>query len=296
MKEVLNKLNMNDNFDNRKPVSINSVWALLHEKTCKNWEENIFKMPKVRIYVKFKQRFEVEPYILSFMNRKTRSYLVQFRSGILPLQIEVGRWANKNVEERLYLVYNEGLVEDEQPFTFLCRNVVDTGISDFHRLIYGILPGACEHFKPKCIQYCSFRKFNKEDILNDIALSPLFNYANDLDINIGMSKYITITQEICEKHAPIKTKFINKVQLPIMNSKLRKEIIKKCMFQHRFNKKRDCANKELLHVQRNLVTTLTRKSISKYFKERCNKNSTQKQRFWKTMAPFMKNSSDTFYT
>ncbi len=78
-----------------------------------------------------------------------------------------------------------------------------------------------------------------------------------------------------------------------MNSILRKEIIKKSMFQHRFNRKRDCLNKELLRVQRNLVTSLTRKSISKYFKERCNKTSIQMQRFWKTMAPCMKNSSDT---
>ncbi len=72
MKEVLYKLNMNDNFDNRKHVSTNSVWALLHEKTCKNWEENIFIMPKLRTYVMFKKRFEVEPYILSFMNRKKK--------------------------------------------------------------------------------------------------------------------------------------------------------------------------------------------------------------------------------
>ncbi len=44
--------------------------------------------------------------------------------------------------------------------------------------------------------------------MNDIALSPHFNFADDIDINIGMSKYIKITQEICDKHAPIKTKFI----------------------------------------------------------------------------------------
>ncbi len=60
MKEVLHKLNMNDNFDNRKPVSINSGWALLHDKICKKWEENIFKMPKLRTYVKFKKCFIYE--------------------------------------------------------------------------------------------------------------------------------------------------------------------------------------------------------------------------------------------
>ncbi len=101
-----------------------------------------------------------------------------------------------------------------------CRTVVDTGISNFHRLIYDVLTGACEHFKPKCIQYRSFRIFNEGDFMNDIATSPLFNCADDLDINMGMSKYIEIIQEICDKHAHIKTKFINKVQLPIMNSQL----------------------------------------------------------------------------
>ncbi len=85
------------------------------------WEENIYKMPKLRTYVKFKKYFEVEPYILLLMSSKRRSYLAQFRSGIPQLQIEVTKWANKNVEERLCLVCNEGLVEDEQHFIFHCN-------------------------------------------------------------------------------------------------------------------------------------------------------------------------------
>ncbi len=50
---------MNDNFDNREPVL-----RLLHEMICKTWEENIYKMPKLSIYVKFKKHFKVKPYIL----------------------------------------------------------------------------------------------------------------------------------------------------------------------------------------------------------------------------------------
>ncbi len=48
-------------------------------------------------------------------------YLAHFRSGILSLQIKVAIWANKNVEERLCLVCNESLVEDEQHFIFHCN-------------------------------------------------------------------------------------------------------------------------------------------------------------------------------
>ncbi len=37
----------------------------LHEDFCKNWEDNIKIMPKLRSYIKFKKVFEVEPYVLN---------------------------------------------------------------------------------------------------------------------------------------------------------------------------------------------------------------------------------------
>ncbi len=83
------KLDLSEKFINWQPVSINSVWALLHEDFCKNWEDNIKMMPKLRTYIKFKNVFEVEPYDLSFMSRQYRSYLAELRNGILLLQLEV---------------------------------------------------------------------------------------------------------------------------------------------------------------------------------------------------------------
>ncbi len=78
-------------------------------------------MPKLRTYIKFKNVFEVEPYVLSFMSRERRLYLAQLRNGILPLQLEVGRWTNKPVEERIYLICHNGTIEDEEHFLFHCN-------------------------------------------------------------------------------------------------------------------------------------------------------------------------------
>ncbi len=39
----------------------------------------------------------------------------------LPLQLEVGRWINKAVEELLCLICNNGTVEDEEHFLFYCN-------------------------------------------------------------------------------------------------------------------------------------------------------------------------------
>ncbi len=67
----------------------------------------------------FRKVFEVEPYVLSFMSREHRSYLAQLRNDILPLQLELGRWINKAIEEGLCLICNNSTVEDEERFLFI---------------------------------------------------------------------------------------------------------------------------------------------------------------------------------
>ncbi len=54
IESLFTKLDLSEKFRNRQPVSINSVWALLHEDFCKNWEDNIKMMPKLRTYIKLR--------------------------------------------------------------------------------------------------------------------------------------------------------------------------------------------------------------------------------------------------
>ncbi len=72
---------------------------------------NIARKPKLRTYVTFKDTYEVEPYTLWFIIENW-SYLAQYRCGILPLEIETGKWQNKPVEERIYKVCESGEVEN----------------------------------------------------------------------------------------------------------------------------------------------------------------------------------------
>ena len=52
------------------------------------------------------------------MNRGYRSILAQLRTGILPLEIEVGRWSSTAVEERICKLCIANVVEDENHFIF----------------------------------------------------------------------------------------------------------------------------------------------------------------------------------
>ncbi len=74
---------------------------------------NIARKPKLHTHVTFKDTYEVEPYALSFKNRKHRSYLAQYQCEMLPLEIETSRWQNKPVEERICIVCESGEVENE---------------------------------------------------------------------------------------------------------------------------------------------------------------------------------------
>ncbi len=54
------------------------------------------------------------------MNRKHRSYLAQYRYGILPLSIETGRWGSITLEDRICKMCDSLVVEDEYHFIFHC--------------------------------------------------------------------------------------------------------------------------------------------------------------------------------
>ncbi len=54
------------------------------------------------------------------MNRKHRSYLAQYRCGILPLSIETGMWESMPLEDRICKMCDCLVVEDEYHFIFHC--------------------------------------------------------------------------------------------------------------------------------------------------------------------------------
>ncbi len=59
-----------------------------------DWKNSILTKPNLQTYVTFKENIETESYIKYCMLRR-RSLLVQFRSGILPLHLEMGHFKNK---------------------------------------------------------------------------------------------------------------------------------------------------------------------------------------------------------
>ena len=85
------------------------------------WKSELLEKPKLRTYRLFKNEFKTSNSVF-ICNRAKRSLLSKFRTGILPLRIETGRWyQGTNLEERVCEVCGSGEVEDEIHFLLKCN-------------------------------------------------------------------------------------------------------------------------------------------------------------------------------
>ena len=88
------------------------------DKDIASWDVARYSKDKLRTYNIFKWNFGCEDYITQNLDKRIRSLVAQFRFGILPLQIEIGRYRNIPVENRTCSSCIN-LIEDE--FHLLCE-------------------------------------------------------------------------------------------------------------------------------------------------------------------------------
>ena len=90
----------------------------LDSKQNQAWNNIRHQKVKLRYYNLFKFEINPEKYVVCNLTKSQRSLYAQFRSGILPLAIETGRFTNVSLSNRTCLLCNSGEIEDE--FHFLC--------------------------------------------------------------------------------------------------------------------------------------------------------------------------------
>ena len=99
----------------------------------------------------------VEPYVRLSLKKHVRSQYAQFRTGILPLMIEIGRYHGTPLEERFCPMCknrNENYIEDE--FHLLCQ-------CTFYNTERDILYRNVSH---SCAEFLNLDNFDKFLLLN----------------------------------------------------------------------------------------------------------------------------------
>ena len=107
-------------FRNNLKFSPKQIKSILFDKYKLKWAEEIWSKPKLRTYCLIKYSFQSEPYVTLNLTRYQRSICAQFRSGILPLALETGRFHSTPEEDRKCILCDLDVVENEMHFLFYC--------------------------------------------------------------------------------------------------------------------------------------------------------------------------------
>ena len=116
---IFNSVGLSDLYEQKLECDLKCIEKKLMENRNNEWYNLLALKPKLRTYRKFKDTLGCEDYVY-LDNRKRRSQIAQLRLGILPINIEVGRFRNLQVDERLCEVCNSGQIEDEFHFVMVC--------------------------------------------------------------------------------------------------------------------------------------------------------------------------------
>ena len=78
-------------------------------------------MSKLELYRSIKYSIEVEPYVTAiYLSRHQRRQIAMTRGGVLPIEIEKGRWRGRPREQRICRQCTMGQVEDISHFILQC--------------------------------------------------------------------------------------------------------------------------------------------------------------------------------
>ena len=118
--QIFQSLNLQQEFLDQTECDLNDASQCYHSISQREWSADLLNKPKLRNYRLFKDSIDCELYVRMNLDRSERSYLAQYRMGILPIAVETGRYRSIPLENRKCTLCNMGVVEDEEHYLDTC--------------------------------------------------------------------------------------------------------------------------------------------------------------------------------
>ena len=126
------------------------------------------------------------------------------------------------------------LILTDIPNSFQNSSNIETGASEYHKLVVTFFKIHFNRLSPKTVYYRKYKNFDQDSFPNDLQRTNFELESNNTDENY---RFITETfTEIVARHIPLKKKFILGNQAPFINKKLRKAIWNKSRLRNFFCK------------------------------------------------------------
>ena len=156
---------------------------------------------------------------------------------------------------------------------------VETGLSDFHKMILTVLKTKCQKIGASVINYRSYKNLNESDFKRDLC--EAIGNTNPTDYE----SFQDVFNEVLDKHAPTKKKYVRANHAPFMTRALRKAVMLRSRLKNKHSNSRTVENWNNFRKQRNRCVKLFRQAKKDY----CNKLDinlvTDNRKFWKTVKP-----------
>ena len=141
---------------------------------------------------------------------------------------------------------------------FQQTHAIETGISDFHKIVVTVMKTHYKKQKAKTIQYRSYKHFHEQSFNFELN-----NKLMKIDINnTELKEFNEIFLKVLDKHAQ---KYIGANNSNYITKAFRKEIMHISRLRNKFLRERTNESKIAYNKQRNICVSLLRKTKTDYF-------------------------------
>ena len=165
--------------------------------------------------------------------------------------------------------------------SFQFSQVIETGLSDHHKMTVTVLKSFFKKQAPVTINYRDYKSFNKSIFHKELESKLNGMHSNNTSYEI----FESIFMDLLNKHAPMKVKYVRANNAPFMNKILSKAIMTRTRLKNKFLKIPNDINKRNYNKHRNYCVNLLRKEKKKYYNNIDLKLLTENKLFWKTIKP-----------
>ena len=155
------------------------------------------------------------------------------------------------------------LILTNNPNSFQNSGVIETGLSDFHKMTVTVMKTRFEKLKPNVMHYRDYRKFSNERFRKNL-ISHLSTENIRVDFN-GMEKFLQIYIKTLDELASQKKKYSRGNNMPFINETIKKAFMARTHLRNIYLKNRSDNNKRKYNTQRNYCVSLFRKTKTNYY-------------------------------
>ena len=180
------------------------------------------------------------------------------------------------------------LILTKREKSFQNSTIMETGLSDFHKLTVAVLKSYFKKLKPKELIYRDFKNFSNQEFRTEHVKELNEN-------NVGASQFElfqTVSLGLLNKLASSKKKTLRNNQSSFTTKEVQKAIMTRSRLRNKFLKTKYQECKQVYNKKRNLFVTMVRKAKKNYFNNFNVRNITDNKQFWETLKPFFSSKVD----